>query len=137
LKLQSGLYYLLSDPLYYSYLSLVETVFFKDDDIWAAKVLDTTAHKISKIKSQLLELKLLSYEEKKLIATNAVLGSTDNIPNHSLKTRHAQNMEDAKQAIYHVEVDKRYYAFETLSFDKEDLSIVQAKINQLMDDLIW
>ncbi len=46
-------------------------------------------------------------------------------------------MQDASFAIKEIPIEKRYFAFETLSFDEEDFPIVQAKINQLMDDLIW
>jgi uncharacterized protein (TIGR02147 family) len=135
-ELHSSLYYLVSEPLYYSYLCLVETVFFKDDDEWAANTLDTSLVQIQKIKSTLLDLKFIKYEKGKLVTLPVNLATTDNIPNQSLRARHAQNCEDAKQALYQTDVDKRYFGFETLAFDTEDLPLVQKKINQLFDDLI-
>lgn len=136
-QLQSKLYHLLVDPVYYSYLSLLETDNFDQKDSTAAKRLGVSEAKIRKVKEELISLKLIGKVENKLIPTDAILGSTDNIPSHSLRARHIRNMEDSKKAITNEDLDRRYFAFETLSFAKEDLPLVQKKINQLMDDLMW
>jgi transcriptional regulator with XRE-family HTH domain len=137
LFLQTQYYHLISDPLYYSYLSLIDTKDFMDDDLVNSKRLNTKPEIINKIKNELTNLGLIKVKNKKIVPIEQVLASTDNIPNTSLRIRHMQNMEDAKSALINLPVNERYFAFETLSFDPEDLSLVQSKINQLMDDLIF
>ena len=136
LRLQEDLYFLYSDPLYFSLLCLIETHDFVNDIEWMSKRLKTTKRKAKKALKILFELNLVKEENEKLIPIPEVIGSFDNIPNQSLRKRHTQNMNDSIEAIEQLSVDDRYFGFETLAFDPRDLDLVQKKINLLFDELI-
>jgi uncharacterized protein (TIGR02147 family) len=136
LKLRPELYYLLANPLYYSLLCLFETDDFICDVKWMSQKLDFPVTQVEAALKDLIKLEMLKEEGGILRPIQSNLASTDNIPNHSLRIRHQKNMLDAKDAVQNVPLDRRYFAFETLAFDKDDLPIVQKKINELMDDLI-
>ncbi|MCB9092375.1 MAG: TIGR02147 family protein [Halobacteriovoraceae bacterium] len=137
-ELESQNYFIISDPNYYTFLNLIQTKNFKNDNEWISKRLGISIKKIKDIKKVLQELKLIQINKEGLIKRiEDNLASTDNIANYSLRIRHQKNMEDSKNAIKEVPMEERYFGFETLSFDKNDLPLVQKKINALFDDLIW
>lgn len=129
-------FFLLSDPIYYSLLCLMETKNFLNSNDWIASQLNKTSLEIIEAKKLLTEIGYIKEEEGILRPTDLILTSTDNIPNEALRSRHIRNMDDAKKSLINFPVDQRYFAFETLSFDEQDLPIVQNKMNQLFDDLI-
>ena len=137
LLLEDHLYYLFSDSSYLSILSLIETEGFINDIEWIAHRLGIEKRRATKALQTLLELKLIEQKDDgSLIPAAEHIISTNNIPNSSLRLRHQRNSDDAKLSLQTETLERQFFMFETLSFDPDDLPIVQKKIEHLMDDLL-
>ena len=133
----SELYFLNADPLYFALYSLIESDNFQSDPNWMAGRLNTSVQEIEKKLQVLINLKLVEKTETRYQAIATNLESLDGIPSDSIKERHFRNAEDAKKAIFEQPIDRRFFSSETLIFDPDDLPLVNKKINDFLDDIVF
>ncbi len=130
-------YYLVADWHYYAILSLAETVDFKSDLKWIAKRLDTNVHHVEFVIEKLIHLGYFEKKNGKLILQQEVVLETFNdIPNTSIKKRHEENLEAAKEAIYSATLDKRDYSFSTIAINPDQLPRAKKMIREFRDKLL-
>lgn len=137
-KIQVSLdhYYLIADWHYYAILSLAETVGFKNDPKWIAKRLETNTAHVAQVIEKLKDLGYFEQKGKNLVLREVVLETLEDIPNTSLKKRHEENLEAAKEATYRVPLDKRDYSFSTVAINPDQLPHAKKMIREFRDKLL-
>lgn len=137
-QLDNDHYFIVSDPIYYSILCLLETKSFKEDHQWMAKRLKTSVEHIEVALERLERVKLLlRTEQGKLIYNgNAHLNTTDDIASASLRLRHIGNLDGARDALVNLPVDQRYFNFETLALSLENIPEAKRIINEARSKLV-
>ncbi len=137
-KIQVNLdhYYLIADWHFYAILSLAETVGFKNDPKWIAKRLETSATHVAQVIEKLKQLGYFEQKGSKLVLREVVLETLEDVPNTSLKKRHEENLEAAKEAIYNVSLDKRDYSFSTVAINPDQLPRAKKMIREFRDKLL-
>ena len=137
IQLQNDQYYLVSDWHYYSILCLAETPDFQDNYQWIADRLQTSVAKVREAMERLLRLELLVYTKEGNLTCNEVeLFTTEDIPNASLKMRHSDNLESAKESILKDDVLVRDFSFATLAVNPKKLPEAKKLIRKQQDELI-
>lgn len=135
-QLQNDQYFLVADWHYYAILCLAETKEFESDSKWIAKRLKTSQKKISEALERLLRLGLMEYNsEGKLTYQDIELSTSDDIPNTSLKKRHTENLEAAKESLFCDDVLLRDFSFATLAIDPSKLPEAKKMIREFQDKL--
>ena len=137
IQLKNDQYYLVADWHYYAILCLAEIPDFKEDYEWIATRINTTAKKAKEAIERLLRLNLLTYDDKgKLIlSTTNELVTTEDIPSTSLKKRHSENLEAARESLYNDDVLLRDFSFATIAIDPEKLPKAKEMIRKFQDEL--
>jgi uncharacterized protein (TIGR02147 family) len=137
-KIQINLdhYYLVADWHYYAILSLAETSDFKNDPKWIAKRLNTSAAHVSQVIERLKKLGHFELKGTKLVLREVVLETLEDVPNTSLKKRHEENLEAAREAIYNVALDRRDYSFSTVAINPEQLPRAKKMIREFREKLL-
>lgn len=137
IQLQNDQYYLVSDWHYYAILCLAETPDFKDDYQWIAERLQTSVSKAREAMERLTRLEYLVYNrEGKLVCNDIQLFTTEDIPNTSLKIRHSENLDAAKESIFRDEVLVRDFSFATVAINPKKLPEAKRMIREFQDSLI-
>lgn len=129
-------YYLIADWHYYAILALAETSDFRNDPKWIAKRLDTNTQHVSAVIEKLKQLNYFEQKGAKLILREVVLETLEDVPNTSLKKRHEENLEAAKEAIYSVNLDKRDYSFSTIAINPDQLPRAKKMIREFREKLL-
>lgn len=136
IQLQNDQYYLISDWIYYGIKNLAKTKDFQSDSKWIAKRLKSTHKKVSDALERLLRLGILKYNnEGKLVHCEIDLKTSDDIPNTSIKKRHAENLEAAKESLYVDDVMVRDFSCATLAIDPKRLPQAKKMIREFQDQL--
>ncbi len=137
IQIQNDQYYLISDWHYYSILCLVETDDFTNDSKWIAKRLNTTVKKVKDCLERLLRLGFLHYnKEGKLECQDVELSTGEDVPNTSLKKRHSENLEAAKESLYTDDVMLRDFNFATIAIDPKKLPAAKKMIREFRKELM-
>ena len=135
-QLRNDQYFLVADWRYYSILCLAETAEFKENHEWIAKRLGTTTPKIKEAMERLIRLGYLTYGEKgKLFYQDVELSTEEDTPNTSLKKRHSDNLDAARESIYRDDVMVRDMSFMTLAIDPAKLPEIKKMIRGFQDEL--
>lgn len=135
-QLQNDQYYLVADWHYYSILCLAETPDFKEDYLWIAKRLKTTEAKVKEAMERLIRLGLLTYDEDgKLFYQDIELCTTEDTPSTSLKKRHAENLDAAREALFTDDVMARDMSFMTMAIDPAKLPEIKKMVRKFQDEL--
>jgi uncharacterized protein (TIGR02147 family) len=131
-------YFLVSDPIYYSLLCLIETKDFVENMNWMSARLKRAEDQTALALDRLLRLGLLKRDAQGKLAYNAEahLNTSDDIANTSLRLRHADNLEAAKHALLNTPVEKRYFNFETLAIGQDKLAEAKKIINEARAKLV-
>ncbi len=137
-QLDTDSYYLVADPIYYSLLCLIETKDFQEDLSWMSKRLKRPSEQISLAIERLLRVKLLIRDQNEQLVynANAQLMTSDDVANASLRLRHSENLEAARDALVNLPVDKRYFNFETLPMGQESMAEAKKIINEARAKLV-
>lgn len=136
IQLQNDQYYLVADWHYYAILCLAETKEFTGDSDWIAKRLKTTKKKVAESMERLLRLGLLEYtQDGNLTYHDIELSTTEDIPNTSLKKRHSENLEAARESLFTDDVMLRDFSFATLAIDPAKLPEAKKMIREFQDKL--
>lgn len=137
-QLDTDNYFLVADPIYYALLCLIETKDFKEDLHWMAKRLKRPSEQVSLAVDRLIRVKLLVRDQNQQLVynANAQLMTSDDIANASLRLRHSENLEAARDALVNLPVDKRYFNFETLPMGHENMAEAKKIINEARAKLV-
>lgn len=137
LQLRSDQYQVVADSIFYSLLCLMETDDFTEDFGWMATRLNSTSSKVKTAFQTLERLGLIGRDELgRLRPIDKRLNTSDDIANLSLRKRHEENAECAKEAIRKVDIDKRYFVFETLAVDPVKLEQAKAIMRKAREEII-
>lgn len=137
-QLDTDNYFLVSDPIYYSILCLIETKDYIENYQWIAGRLRSTEDQVKLAIERLLRVQLLVRDEKGELRynANAHLTTSDDVASASLRLRHADNLDAAKDALLNLPIEKRYFNFETLAISMEKLPEMKKIINDCRSRLI-
>jgi uncharacterized protein (TIGR02147 family) len=135
-QIQNDQYFLVADWHYYGILCLAETKDFQDNSKWIAERLKTTQKKVQEAMERLLRLGLLEYNEQGVLTYNDIeLSTSEDIPNTSLKKRHSDNLEAAKDSLFFDDVMLRDFSFATMAIDPAKLPEAKKMIREFQDKL--
>ena len=136
IQLQNDQFYLASDWHYYAILCLIETTDFQDDYQWIAKRLRTSVRKVKEAMERLMRLGFLNYtREGKLIVQEVEFITSEDIPNNSMKKRHSENLEAARESLFTDDVMIRDFSAATIAIDPARLPQAQKMIREFQDKL--
>lgn len=136
-QISSEHYYVVSDPMYYSLLCLVETKNFSLDYNAIGRKLGTTEMSVKNYMAKLLELGFISVnEDGEFFLSTPHLITTDGIPNDCLKERHRANLSNAISAIDGIEIEEKFFGFETLAINPSDLAKFRKLANDFLDQVV-
>ncbi len=135
-QLQNDQYYLVADWRYYAILCLAETPDFKEDYQWIAKRIKTSEAKVKEAMERLIRLGFLTYDDSgKLIYQDVEITTGEDVPSTSLKKRHMENLEAARDSLYTDDVLLRDMSFMTMALDPEQLPEIKKRIRKFQDEL--
>lgn len=135
-QLDTDSYYIVSDPLYYSLLCLIETKDFKEDTKWMAQRLNKTEEQITDALERLTRIGYVKRINGELIVGEAHLTTTNDVANMSLRLRHVENMDNSKVALLNLPVEERYFRFETLAIGMDQMPEFKKAAQQFLDKLL-
>lgn len=136
IQIDTDSYHLVVDPIYYSILCLIETKDFVEDYAFMARRLKRKTKEIKEAMERLERVGYIKRSEKKLTVGEAHLMTTDDIANMCLRLRHAENLDNAKEALLNLEVDKRYFRFETLAISTEEMPEFKKAANEFFNKIV-
>ena len=135
-QLQNDQYYLVADWIYYGIKNLAKTKDFQSDSKWIAQRLKTTQKKVSDALERLLRLGLLKYNHEGVLVHGEVeLMTSEDIPNTSIKKRHSENLEAAKESLYVDDVMLRDFSCATIAIDPKRIPQAKKMIREFQDQL--
>jgi uncharacterized protein (TIGR02147 family) len=136
IQIDTDSYHMVVDPIYYSILCLLETKNFEEDYAFMARRLKRKSKEIKEAMERLERVGYIKRVGKKLMVAEAHLMTTDDIANMSLRLRHAENLDSAKNALLNLDVDKRYFRFETLAISTEDMPEFKKAASEFFSKLV-
>lgn len=136
IQLQNDQYYLIADWIYYAILCLAETADFNDCSAWIAQRLQTSEQRVDKAIKRLLRLGFLTYDDSgRLSCQDVELSTSEDVPNTSLRKRHMDNLEDAKDSLLNDDILHRDMTFMTLAIDVDKLPEIKKMIRKFQDQI--
>ena len=136
IQVQNDQYFLVADWHYYAILCLAETEDFKSDSTWIADRLKTTQPKVSKALERLLRIGLLEYDKDgNLKYQDVTIVTSEDTPNTSIKKRHSETLEAAKDSLFTDDVMLRDMSAATLAIDPKKLPEAKKMIREFQDKL--
>lgn len=137
IQIDTDSYYIISDPLYYSLLCLIETKDFIKDTYWMSLRLKRPENEISLALERLERIGYIKRNsEGHMIVADAHLMTTDDVANMSLRLRHAENLDNAKDALLNLPVSERYFRFETLPIGLEQMPEFKQAAQEFLDKIL-
>ena len=141
LKIDSDLFFLVSNPIYYTLLALIETKDFIYDYKDISERIGHSESEIQVALTKLLELNFVKEVKKGKKLTlkvntphlDTLSSASDPVP--ALRLRHQQNLDAANEALHTLPVSERFFTFETLAIEKEKLPQVQELMFRFLDEL--
>lgn len=130
-------YYILSDPIYYNFLCLIETKDFEFDVDSVAKLLNCSADRLKAVIHDLLALQFIAITEDGSIKLSTPhLVTADGIPNLLLRNRHKNNLTYAMTVVDQVDIKDIFFGFETIAINKSQLSQFKLIANEFFEKVI-
>ncbi len=137
IQVDTDSYHLVTDSIYYSILCLIETSDFKEDLAFIAKRLGKTKPEVREAIARLERVGYIKRDaNNNMVVSDVHLMTTDDVASMSLRLRHAENMEAAKDALFNLTVDKRYFRFETLAISEEQMPAFKKAAQEFFDKLV-
>jgi uncharacterized protein (TIGR02147 family) len=137
IQIQNDQYFLIADWHYYAILCLAETNNFKSDSGWIADRLKTSKSKVSDALERLLRVGLLNYDKNgNLKYQDVEIVTSEDVPNTSIKKRHAETLDAAKESLYTDDVLLRDMSSATIAIDLKKLPAAKKMIREFQDQLI-
>lgn len=137
IQIDTDSYHLVSESIYYSILCLIETKDFVQDINFIAHRLGKTVHEVEVAIQRLERVGYIKRDEdNKMIVSDVHLMTTDDVASMSLRLRHAENIDAAREALFNLTVDKRYFRFETLAISSEQMPAFKKAAQEFFDKLV-
>lgn len=134
--LESDHYFVMSDWVYYSILSLLETKDFTEDPHWIGSRLEVSPQRVEVALKRLEKMGFVERDEQgKLIQKCPHLDTTNDVYHPALLRRHVENLEYSQQAIVEVESLLREFTFITIAADQSKIPKAKAMIREFRDRL--
>lgn len=109
---------ILSEWEYFAFLSLMDTVRFKNDIKWISRRLSILPERVEKIINDLLEVNIIKkVSDNELIKSKANVYTTHAVTSEAIKQSHREGLIKAKEKIDEVALSQRSYSSMTLSFN--------------------
>lgn len=125
----------ISDWWHFAILELTYLEDFKNDPEWIAGVLGITGSEVIEAILRMKSLELLEEEDGKLVDRFKFLATPNDVPSASLKKFHTQLLRKAFEALYDQEVDKREFASNIFSINKDQLPIFKEKLRDFRREI--
>jgi uncharacterized protein (TIGR02147 family) len=136
IQVQNDQYYLVADWHYYAILCLAETDNFESDSAWIAKRLKTNQKKVSDALERLLRIGLLEYDNNgHLKYQDITITTSEDMPNTSIKKRHSDTLDAAKESLFTDDVMLRDMSSATMAIDPKKLPQAKKMIREFQDRL--
>lgn len=135
LQLQADHYHIVSDPIYYSILSLMETQDYESSPIWIAGRLGLSSIKVERAIDRMLRLNYLTEVDGKYLPAQEELDTSYDLPNSALKLRQKANLKDAENSLDDVDVFLREFCAVTMAIDMSKLTEAKARMRKFRDEL--
>lgn len=135
LQLQADHYHIVSDPIYYSILSLMETEDYESSPSWIAGRLGLSTSKVEKAIDRMLRLNYLKKKKDKYQPAQEELDTSYDVPNSALKLRQKANLKDAEESLDEVAVTLREFCAVTMAIDVSKLEEAKNRMRKFRDEL--
>lgn len=136
LQLDMDQYQVVAEWQYYAILCLAETEDFQSDPQWIAQRLGLSVNKVNLAIERLLRLELLYQDENdKLMVKPISLRTTEDIANSSLKRRHEDNLNSAKNALWEIAPEDREISFRTMAINPDKLPEAKLLIREFKEKI--
>lgn len=135
LLLRNDEFSLISDPLHFTILSLFELAGFLGRPAWMAKRLKRPLKEIKAALERLERLKLVRKTKSGWAATGQALRTSEGISDMAIKRFHEQRLEEAKSALYEVDVADRDFLCSTVAINKKKLPLARKLVREFLEKL--
>lgn len=133
--LNNDSYFVVADKMYYRLLCLLTLEEISHEHENLALLLGVPVNKLHHMIYRLSRLGYLKETVGGYKVQDVELVTSENERKDSLKFRHLDNLEDAKDALVKRDVSERDFSFMTLAMPKNELENVQRMIRNFQDDL--
>ncbi len=120
IKLSSSEFDFISDPIYYTFLCLMDTVDFKFDKPWLCEKLDINLAVLDTVISNLISVKLIKIQNGKIEKLHDHITTTNGVPSIAIKKFNHLLLKKAMNSIYEQDVSDRNLTSMTVSLNKQD-----------------
>jgi uncharacterized protein (TIGR02147 family) len=135
LLLRNDEFSLISNPVHFSILSLFELQDFSGSPAWMAKRLNISVKETNAALARLARLKLVQKSKSGWTATGRTLRTTEGISSMAIKRFHEQRLDEAKTAVYEVDVADRDYLCSTVAINKRKLPLARKLVREFLEKL--
>lgn len=136
LELDQTQFEMISDPMHFEILTLMETENFISENKWIAKRLGYSTIEVSEALRRLDRIGLIKLEGKKWVLINKNgHKTTDGISSRAIKKAHKAQMEKCIDALDNISVDLRDITSILVATDPEQLHLVKEKIRKFRRSL--
>lgn len=136
LQLEADQYHIVSDPSYYSILSLFETTDLVADPKWVSERLGLSIHKVEKSFERLIRLGfLVENENAELCVHDKELDTPYDNSNLVLRERQKKNLTDASTALDEIHHLFREACAVTMAIDPDKIPEAKKRIREFRDSM--
>lgn len=132
LILESDQFEVIADGIHFSILSLFETKDFKPNIRWIANRLKSTQKSVSAALNRLERLGLVDTTHRSWRLTGRSLRTKEGGSHVAIRRFHEERLNEASQAIYEVDVEKRDFICSTVAIHVAHLPIARKMVREFL-----
>lgn len=125
----------ITDPAYFNFLALMDTVNFKNDQQWIAKKLDISVEKVNLIVLRFKEFGFLIEANGQLKKTKDIFSTTDDIKSEHVITSHIETLKSARHSLSNDPMEIRDFTSFSFPADPKLLGKVKERIRAFQDEI--
>jgi uncharacterized protein (TIGR02147 family) len=126
---------LISDPLHFSILSLFELQDFEPKAEWMSKRLKAPLREVRAALERLQRLELVRKQKGGWQTTGKVLRTSEGISDMAIKRFHEQRLEEAKAALFEIDVHDRDYLCSTVAINRRKIPLARKLVREFLEKL--
>lgn len=134
--LSSSEFSMISDPIYYDFLALVDTVDFSNDPQWIASRLNVSVEKVNHVIDTLRILNLLSYEDGALRLKYFELETSNELASEHICDAHRAYLARASAMLDSAPLALREYQSTVMAVDPRHIPKVKKLIRDFSDKIM-